>query len=251
MAHVEALYRVEHSVPPRSTDYTRMRLASALRDAALSEPSWFERVFQGLGRLPLSYACKVGIVMVAVGAAALIAMRPTTESTIAALLSGALPEPSLTPGAVTALTAAELCNGVRPSRLVTEPVRQQVLRAYRMEQVSAAAYELDALVTPELGGSTDPANLWPQLYHSPVWNARVKDELEQLLPEMVCRQEITLAQAQQEIAADWIAAYKRYFKTDAPLRAHSGPPEDEDAELVFVPGEPPITQAATGRLVSR
>jgi hypothetical protein len=234
MADVEACYRADHAAPPRSIDYGRMRLAFALREADVSEPAWFERMSPSLGRLQLAHGLKIGLVMTAVCAVALIAVRATTGSTAGRMPSGTLPEPALTPGAVTQLTTAELCNGVRPSRLVTDDVRQQVVRAYGMEQVSTAAYELDALVTPELGGSTDPANLWPQRYHSPVWNARVKDELERLLPEMVCRQEITLAQAQQEIASDWIAAYKRYFKTNTPLRAHLGPSEDEEPELLFV-----------------
>ncbi len=234
MADVEACYHAEHAAPVRSMDFARMRLAFALREADVSEPAWFERMSLGLGRLQIAHNVTIGLVMMAVCAAALFSVRSTTESTVGRVPSGALPKPALTPGAVTQLTTAELCNGVRPSRLVTEDVRQQVLRAYGMERVSAAAYELDALVTPELGGSTDPANLWPQRYHSPVWNARVKDELERLLPEMVCRQEITLAQAQQEIATDWIGAYKRYFKTDAPLRAHLGPAEDEEPELLFV-----------------
>jgi anti-sigma factor RsiW len=233
MADAETCYRADHAAPPRSTDYGRMRLAFALREADVSEPAWFERVSSGLGRLQLAHGFTIGLVMTVVCAVALIAVRATTESPLSGVSPGVLPEPAHTPGAVTQLTTAELCSGVRPSRLVTEDVRQQVLRAYGMERVSTATYELDALVTPELGGSTDPANLWPQRYHSPVWNARVKDELERLLPEMVCRQEITLAQAQQEIASDWIAAYKRYFRTETPLHAHIGPSDDEEPELLF------------------
>jgi hypothetical protein len=71
------------------------------------------------------------------------------------------------------------------------------------------------------------------LYASPVWNARVKDELERLLPEMVCRGQVDLARAQREIATDWVAAYKHYFNTDAPLQAHVGAPLAEDSELEF------------------
>jgi hypothetical protein len=119
-----------------------------------------------------------------------------------------------------------------------------------MEHVPAAAFELDALITPELGGSTDPANLWPQRYQSPVWNARIKDELERLLPEKVCRQEMTLAQAQQEIAADWVAAYKRHFRTEVPLQAHLRPAEDDGPELLYVT-EPVVAQVAAFRVASR
>jgi hypothetical protein len=131
------------------------------------------------------------------------------------------------------LTAAELCEGDRPSRRVSIATRNQVLDRYRMRHVPADQYELDALITPELGGTTDAGNLWPQMYDSPVWNARVKDELEQLLPQLVCRGEIGLAQAQQAIARDWITAYKHHFKTTAPLRAHVGPPIDDEDELEF------------------
>ena len=251
IAGVDAFYRTEFAVSPGSPDYGRVRLASALRVAAASEPTWFQRLFQGHAGLSLSHGSKVGIAMIAVCAAALISTRSISQPTVGGLPPGALPEPSLTPGAVAGLTTAELCNGVRPSRVVTEAVRQQVLRAYGMEAVPAASYELDALVTPELGGSTNQANLWPQRYHSPVWNARVKDELERLLPEMVCDKQIPLAQAQREIASDWIAAYKRYFKTETPLRAHLGPLENEDPELLFVAAEPTMTRVATVRLVSR
>ncbi len=104
-----------------------------------------------------------------------------------------------------------------------------------MENVSTRTYELDALITPELGGTTEPENLWPQRYESPVWNARVKDELEQLLPKLVCSSRVDLAQAQQDIATDWVAAYKRYFKTDAPLQAHRGAPMADDDDLEFAP----------------
>ena len=251
IADVEASYRAEYAASPGFPDDGRVRLASALREAAASEPTWFQGLFHYFAGLSLLHGAKVALAVFAVCGASLVLMRSMTEPTVGGLPPGVLPEPSLTPGAVSELTTAELCNGVRPSRFVTEAVRQQVLRSYQMEQVPAASYELDALVTPELGGSTDQANLWPQRYHSPVWNARVKDALEQLLPEMVCGEQISLAQAQRDIASDWIAAYKRYFKTETPLRSHLGPSEDAEAELLFVPGERPMTQAATVRLVSR
>jgi len=33
---------------------------------------------------------------------------------------------------------------------------------------------------------------------------------------------VTLEQAQQELAGDWIESYKREFKTQAPLRVEAG-----------------------------
>jgi len=79
-------------------------------------------------------------------------------------------------------------------------------------------YELDYLITPQLGGSPDPRNLWPQRYGARVWNASVKDQLEDLLPRLVCEGRVDLRTAQKDIAADWVSAYRKYFKTAAPLR---------------------------------
>lgn len=250
MGNVEAWYRTQDAASSRAHADSRARLASVLGDEALGEPTWFQHVAASVGGMPVVRSLGVGAVVMVVCAAAFMAVRVATTPGWTLQAAGALPESTLTPGAVSALTADELCNGVRPSRLVTESVRQQVLRAYQMEHLPATAYELDALITPELGGSTDAANLWPQRYHSPVWNAHVKDELERLLPEMVCASQITLARAQQEIAADWIGAYRRYFKTDAPLPAHVRPSEDEEAELLFVPDQP-VMQVATIRVAGR
>ena len=135
---------------------------------------------------------------------------------------GALPSSTLTPGATWNVSVAELCaTGTRELRPIPLAVRQQVLRNYGMENVPTDEYELDYLITPELGGAPDARNLWPQRYGSRVWNAHVKDDLERLLPRMVCNQEIRLETAQREIARDWIAAYRTYFKTDAPLQAEA------------------------------
>jgi hypothetical protein len=235
---VDAMYR-SGEAPLPSSAYSRVRLESALREAATS-PAFRLREWElaQLSRWQGAAAAAVAVVLCSVVVLALLAGTPASGLPEHTMTPGTLPESSLTPGAVSELTAAELCSGVRPSRVVPESVRQQVVQAYGMEQVSAGAYELDALITPELGGSTDAANLWPQRYHSPVWNAKIKDELERVLPQMVCDRTITLAQAQQEIASDWIAAYKRHFKSDAPLRAHLDAPEEEEEELVFVTNLP-------------
>ena len=135
---------------------------------------------------------------------------------------GALPIRRLTPGATMTLPVAELCRQlpVEPSPVPAD-VRAQVLRAYGMEDRPEHEYELDYLVTPDLGGAPDARNLWPEPYGPRVWNARVKDELETLLPTLVCEGKVDLTTAQQDIATDWIAAYKKYFGTDRPMRLYS------------------------------
>jgi hypothetical protein len=155
-----------------------------------------------------------------------------------------LPVASITPGATWDVSAGELCAGTRHTRTVTVAMRAQVLAAYRMEDVPADRYELDYLITPELGGATDARNLWPQAYASSVWNARVKDELERLLPQLVCNHRLDLTTAQRDMASDWIAAYKKYFNTNAPLAAHRGPAlgDDDDVFLLADAGRAPAVR---------
>lgn len=70
-------------------------------------------------------------------------------------------------------------------------------------------FEVDYLITPDLGGAESLRNLWPQPY-SATWNARVKDRLEQRLHQLVCAGKMDLSTAQHDIATDWIGAYKKY-----------------------------------------
>jgi hypothetical protein len=227
-----ATHLADDEGPWHRPEYARVRLECALRDAAAGAAPWWRT-------LPLPFdlwrgsVAGVGVLVVCLGVVALMAVRSASRAAGPEQAWSALPNASLTPGAVSRLTSAELCTGVRPSRLVSDSARRQVLRSYGIEDAPASAFELDALITPELGGSTDVANLWPQRYTSPVWNARVKDELERLLPSLVCRGEITLAEAQREIASDWVTSYRRHFHTRTPLRAHMVPLRDEEDELVF------------------
>jgi hypothetical protein len=138
------------------------------------------------------------------------------------LPAGTLPLPHLTPGATVQVSVADICSG----RLAAPPpigdhVRDEVIRNYRMAHLPTEHYELDYLITPELGGATVAANLWPEPYEGLRWNALVKDHLERLLPRKVCKGEVDLATAQRDIASDWVAAYRKYFGTETPLRDYA------------------------------
>jgi hypothetical protein len=219
---------------PRS----RARLAAAL-DRAADEwaASWMMRWRAALmsSRPLVTVGVAASLVLVTAIALRSSVMSPDLDARSDAPDRSALPVAVLTPGAVAPISTAALCAGDRPSRVVTAAVRDQVVRSYGMAAMSEQSYELDALITPELGGSTDARNLWPQRYESPVWNARVKDELERLLPRLVCEGKVDLAVAQRDIAADWIAAYQKYFNTNVPLQAHLGPATDDDDDLEILP----------------
>ncbi len=128
------------------------------------------------------------------------------------------PEPSLTPGAIATNNRDQICASSEPkNRAVPVSLQHKVFEEYGIPSAEPRAYEVDYLITPALGGSDDIRNLWPQSYSSAVWNARVKDALEDRLHAMVCEGGLDLVAAQHDISSDWIAAYKKYFHTDEPL----------------------------------
>jgi hypothetical protein len=134
-----------------------------------------------------------------------------------------VPDPELTPGVTLPLTRDDVCavGMVVTVRVVPVDVANRVFAAYGVDAPEPRAYEVDYLITPGLGGSDNIRNFWPQPYKNTVWNAHIKDALEDHLRELVCAGQLELATAQHEIAVDWIAAYKKYFHTEAPLPKHA------------------------------
>lgn len=128
------------------------------------------------------------------------------------------PRVSLTPGLARSVTWAQVCSDRPRVSAVPASLRHQVFEAYGLRDAGPRVFEVDYLITPELGGAEDIRNLWPQPYSATVWNARVKDALEDHLHQMVCAGQLDLTVAQHDIATDWIAAYKKYFHTDRPLQ---------------------------------
>ena len=136
-----------------------------------------------------------------------------------------LPDPKMTPGATLPVTARRhLPSLATPRRSATFPldVKQQVYAEYGITSHKPGDYEVDHLISLELGGSNSIKNLWPQSYLTQPWNAHVKDALENELHDEVCSGRLDLATAQHDIATDWIAAYKKYFHTNVPLSKGGG-----------------------------
>ncbi len=128
-----------------------------------------------------------------------------------------LPDARLTPGAATLAPKQAVCSQANvKNKTVSMALQRQVFAEYGIPAAEPRAYEVDYLVTPALGGADDLRNLWPHSY-STVWNAKVKDDLEDRLRYMVCDGSLDLAEAQHDIATNWIAAYKKYFHTERPL----------------------------------
>lgn len=173
------------------------------------------------------YAFTIGLLIVASVLASALAWRysPGALRNLLAdrLESPSLPDPRLTPGAVRSVTIAEVCSLQHEEvvRAVPSDLQTRVFREYGLRSPNLQHYEVDYLITPGLGGADQLSNLWPQPY-SGAWNAHLKDTLEERLHEMVCERKIPLAIAQHDIATDWIAAYKKYLRTDKPAESEKG-----------------------------
>ena len=133
----------------------------------------------------------------------------TTTSTTAPTDGVPRPDPTFTPGAAIAgVSAAQVCvSGYSKSvRNVPESEKIAVFREYGIDPARSSEYEVDHLISLELGGSNDITNLWPEPYASPE-GARVKDRVENWLHRQVCAGLIDLGTAQREIAGDWYGTW--------------------------------------------
>ncbi len=128
--------------------------------------------------------------------------------------------PQMTPGAVLPVTVKDICvpGYTKKVRNVPSSLKKQVYAEYGITSRRPGQYEVDHLISLELGGSNSIKNLWPESYVTQPWNAHVKDQLENELHDEICSGKIPLQQAQQEIATDWIGAYKKHFHTNVPLK---------------------------------
>src|SRR5262249_41824068 len=117
-------------------------------------------------------------------------------------------------------------------RAVPQSVKNQAYRVYGILAHAPREYEIDHLISLELGGSNSLRNLWPQSYRTTPLNAYVKDRLENRLHALVCTGQLTLPAAQQAIATNWMAAYEQYV---GPLPRGSGPDRTESPATPATP----------------
>ena len=134
-----------------------------------------------------------------------------------------LPDKKLTPGAILTSNATITCVSgyAGKTRNVPDSVKRKVFIAYfGVFPSNRKDYEVDHLISLELGGSNDIKNLWPQSYVTSPLNAHIKDRLEDWMAESVkstlktkgpSEASALLSKYQKEIATNWVAAYKKYI----------------------------------------
>lgn len=125
---------------------------------------------------------------------------------------GQLPDPRCTPGSIDPVVTqgnirSTICKSgwtdpyLRPPESQAEAFKYDIAYPHYGTPRSEPT-ELDHLVPLELGGSNDATNLWPEWPPSP----NPKDKVEDALNAAVCDGRVSLAAAQDAIAADWMTA---------------------------------------------
>ncbi|HLG63423.1 MAG TPA: HNH endonuclease [Ktedonosporobacter sp.] len=130
------------------------------------------------------------------------------------VVQGALQDPACTPGDIFPnATKDQICTPgySRSVRDVPISEKDQVYASYGITHHTSGQYEVDHLVSLELGGSNSIANLWPESA-SPKPGFHEKDQVENYLHDQVCSGAMSLKEAQIEIATNWLAVYNRMPK---------------------------------------
>lgn len=111
-----------------------------------------------------------------------------------------------------------------PSTFTTSLKVRQLASGYSYNGDTATGdYEEDHLISLELGGApAAEANLWPEPYTA-AEGARVKDQVENKLHNLICSGAVSLTAAQDAIATDWWAAYQTYVGAAAAAPAPAAP----------------------------
>ena len=133
-----------------------------------------------------------------------------------------LPISSATPGTInpqvtqsniqTTICVSGYTTTIRPTSSYTTTLKKKQLETtYSFyHDTKLGDFEEDHLISLEIGGNpSSPLNLWPEPYAGPD-GARVKDQIENKLHELVCQGLLSLESAQGQISTNWFLAYQKY-----------------------------------------
>ena len=201
-----------------SADGSRALLTARLGQVAASSlrPKWHFPLHHRLGWKSAVHAVAVFLVVV-LGTAGLYRFLSRNPPRT---ITRAVPNRRLTPGAVRAISLNDVCSNSYSddTQLLPASLQQKVLEEYGVGDAQSRDYRLDYLISPQLGGTDDVRNLWPEPQSSTPWNMEAKDALEARLHQLVCQGVIDIPTAQSALAGDWVSAYKLYFHTEQPVK---------------------------------
>ena len=120
-----------------------------------------------------------------------------------------LQDPACTPGIVLTTNMSVVCKVgyTKTVRNVSDSTKKKVFAEYGIPYSQHSNYEVDHLISLELGGGNDISNLWPE--KSTIKNGSLsKDNFENYLHNQVCKGKMTLTEAQAEISSNWVIYYQ-------------------------------------------
>lgn len=179
---------------------------SATALVAAVEPQWLARV------LNVSDPTAARVAAVLAAQPAVLAL-PAQSKTSPCRVRGPLPDPACTPGAVFAgAGTSTICvvGYTKTVRSVSTSMKKRGYAAYGIAYPpTTGTYEFDHLIPLELGGNNSMANLFPEAVATGTETRgfKEKDLVENYLHDEVCAGHIGLAQAQAQVAQDWVAVY--------------------------------------------
>jgi hypothetical protein len=168
-------------------------------------------------------------------------------------VAGVLPDPECSPGAVLTTDSKIVCvvGYTKKVRAVTTTTMKKVFKEYDLPWSTRSNYEVDHIISLELGGSNDISNLFPESYT--ISNgARVKDTFENYLHSQVCKGLMTLPEAQKEISGDWLSYYQQWktpkdtVKTTTPTPATTAQTKTPVVSSPVIISEPAVKKSTTG-----
>ena len=120
----------------------------------------------------------------------------TRTKTSNCIANQALPDPTCTPGEILTTDPNIVCVSgyTKTVRDVPLSLKERVFAEYGIDHSLHGNYEVDHLISLELGGSNDISNLWPEP-HDITNGSFTKDKLENYLHSQVCSGVITMQQA--------------------------------------------------------
>ena len=222
MALLYEIFKNEQTALQEGQSQNANRIAGSHRFSLISK---LKRVAKpSFGRLNMSKVKSVITIL----AASLISLsvfatdpvRPNSTLTPRAVFAGVTVEQICKPGYANGSDVSNTGHGVR---YVPRSVKWAVFKAYLGKVPDKTGnYEVDHLISLELGGSNVQKNLWPESCLTDPYNAHVKDKLENRMHALVrkCLKEkghaaatALLKQFQHEISTDWVAAYHKYVSS--------------------------------------
>ena len=139
-----------------------------------------------------------------------------TSPVFACVTDGIYPDKECTPGSVYEnVTEENICvpGYSQTVRHTTSAMKRKVYEMYNIPVDERKLFVLDHVISLQLGGRDAIDNLFPQR-KEPSPHSRDKDRIENFLKRSVCKGEMTLIEAQEQIREDWLDAYQDYLENE-------------------------------------